>query len=228
MANRWGNIGNSDGLYFGGSKITVYGDCNHEIKRCLLLGRKFLTNLKSRDITLITKYGFSSSHVWRWELDHNESWALKNWCFWTVVLEKTLENPWTARRSNQPILKEIYPGCSLEGLMLKLKLQYFGTWCKELTHCKKTMMLGKVEVSRSIQERMRWLDAKPHSMDMSLTNSGSWRWTGKPGVLQSTGLQSWTLLSAWTDWLTDWLIANFTLCIEYFYTVIKFFELGHS
>ena len=71
-------------------------------------------------------YGFSSSHLWMWESDYKESWAQKNWCFWTVVLEKTLENPWTARRSNQSILAEISPGCSLVGLMLKLKLQYFG------------------------------------------------------------------------------------------------------
>ena len=85
---------------FLGSKITADGDCSHEIKRCLLLGRRVMTNLdsmlKSRDITLSTKvqgYGFSSSHIWMWELDYKESWALKNWCFWTVVLEKTLESP---------------------------------------------------------------------------------------------------------------------------------------
>ena len=86
---------------FLGSKITADGDCSHEIKRCLLLGRKAMTNLdsvlKSRDITFPTKvhqsYGFSSSHVWMWELDYKESWAPKNWCFWTVVLEKTLESP---------------------------------------------------------------------------------------------------------------------------------------
>ena len=90
-------------VIFWGSKITAYGDCSHEIKRCLLLGRKVMTNLdgilKSRDITLQNKgqssqgYGFSSSHVWMWELDYKESWGLKNWCFWTVVLEKTLESP---------------------------------------------------------------------------------------------------------------------------------------
>ena len=117
---------------FGGSKITADGDCNHEIKRCLFLGRKAMTNLesllKSRDITLLTKvyqqsYSFSSGHVWMWELDQKESWALKNWCFWTAVLEKTLE----VQLVN---LKELSPEYSLEGLMLKLKLQYFGylTW----------------------------------------------------------------------------------------------------
>ena len=102
MANRWGNSGNSVRLYFGGSKITKDSDCSHEIKIHLLLGRKAMNNLdsilKSRDITLPTKglysqsYGFSSSHVQMWELDRKEGWALKNWCFWTVVLEKTLEN----------------------------------------------------------------------------------------------------------------------------------------
>ena len=103
MANRWGNNGNSYRLYFLGSKITADGDCSHEIKRRLLLGRKAMTNLdsilKSRDITLLTKlrffrsYGFSSSHIWMWELDYKENWMLKNLCFWTVVLEKTLESP---------------------------------------------------------------------------------------------------------------------------------------
>ena len=111
------------------SKITGDGDCSPEIKRRLLLGRKAMTNLdnmlKSRDITLPTKlssqsYGFSTSHVWMWEVDHKESRALKNWCSWTVVLEKTLESP---SRSNQSILKEISPEHSLEGLLLKLKLQ---------------------------------------------------------------------------------------------------------
>ena len=85
--------------------------------------------------------GFSSGHIWMWDLDYKESWAPKNWCFWTVVLEKTLGVPWTARRSNQSILKEISPECSLEGLMLKLKLQYFGQyfqyWCEEQIHLKK-------------------------------------------------------------------------------------------
>ena len=100
MVNKWGN---SDRLYFGGSKITADGDFSHEIKICLLLGRKVMTNLdsilKNRDMPLPTKihlsqsYGFSSCHVWIWELDYKESWALKNWCFWTKVLAKTLESP---------------------------------------------------------------------------------------------------------------------------------------
>ena len=104
MANRWGNSGNSERLYFwGGSKVTVRGNYGHEIKRLLLLGRKAMNNLdsiiKSRDIPLPTKVclvkamAFSSSHVWMWELDYKESWGLRNWWFWTVVLEKTLESP---------------------------------------------------------------------------------------------------------------------------------------
>ena len=102
MANRWGNSGNSGWLYFGSSKITADGDCSHEIQGCLLLGRKAMINLyvilKNRDITLLTKVClvkavFSSSHVWIWELDYKESWALKNWYFWNAVLEKTLESP---------------------------------------------------------------------------------------------------------------------------------------
>ena len=134
-------------------------------------------------------YGFSSSHVWMWELDHKKSWVLKNWYFWTVVLEKSPEIPWTARRSNQSILKEISPKYSLEGLMLKLKLQTLATWWEELTHLK-TLMLGLIEGRRRKgQRRMRWLDGITDSMDMSFINSGSWWWTGRPGVLKSMGLQ---------------------------------------
>ena len=131
MANRWENNGNSERLYFGVSKITADGDCSHDIRRCLLLGRKVMINLestlKSRDNTLSTKvhlvrsYGFSSSHVWIWELDYKESWAPKNWCFELWCWRRLSRVPWTARRSNQSILEEISPGCSLEGLM-KLKL----------------------------------------------------------------------------------------------------------
>ena len=93
-------------------------------------------------------YGFSISHVWLWELDHKERWALKNWWFWTVVLEKTLEIPWTSRRSNQPILKEMSPEYSSERLMLKLKLQYFGRLTWRTDSLEKTMMLGKTEGRR--------------------------------------------------------------------------------
>ena len=137
MGNRWGNSGNSVRLYFlGGSKITVDGDCSHEIKRRLLLGRKVMTDigsiLKSRDITLLTKVQLVKAMVFPVVMYGCESWIIKKaecqridafelWCW-----GRLLRVPWTARRSNQSILKEISPEYSLEGLMLKLKLQYFG------------------------------------------------------------------------------------------------------
>ena len=136
MGNRWGNSGNSVRLYFWGSKLTTDGDCSHEIKRHLLLERKVMTNLdsifKSRDITLSTKVRLVKTIVFPVVMYGCESWTVKKaerqridafelW-FWRRLLRVT----WTARRSNQSILKEISPGCSLEGLILKLKLQYFG------------------------------------------------------------------------------------------------------
>ena len=162
--------------------------------------------LKSRDITLPTKkgpssqgYGFSRSQVWMWELDCEESWVLKNWWCW----RRLLRVPWTASRSNQSILKEISPGCSLEGLMLKLKLQYFGHLMGSADSFEKTLMLGKIEGRRRRgRQRMRRLDGITDSMDMSLVNSGSWWWTGRPGVLQSMGSQrvgcNWGTELNWT------------------------------
>ena len=140
MGNRWGNSGNSVGLFFWGSKITADGACNHEIKRPLLLGRKAMTNLDS-----ILKSGDITLPMWMWELDYKESWELKNWCFWTVVWRRLLIVPCTARRSNQSILKEISPEYSLEGLMLKLKLQYFGHLMGRTDSLEKTLMMGKFE-----------------------------------------------------------------------------------
>ena len=105
-----------------------------------------------------------------WEMDHEEGWVLKNWCFWTVVLEKTLESPWTARRSNQSILKEINPEYSLEGLMLKLKLQYFGHLMWRADSFVKTQILGKIEGKRRREwQKMKWLDSNSDSRDMSLS-----------------------------------------------------------
>ena len=164
---------------FLGSKITADGEHSHEIKRCLLLARKAMTNLesilKSRDITLPTKVQLvkaivSSSHIWMWELEYKESWAWKNLCFWTVVLERTLLRiPGTARRSKQSILNEISPEYSLEGLMLKLKLQYFGHLMRRADSFEKTLMLGKIEGRRKRgRQRRRWLDGITDSMDMSL------------------------------------------------------------
>ena len=152
MANRWGNSGNSDRLFWGGSKIIADGDCSHEIKKRLLLGRKAMQprqHIKKQRQYFANKgpssqsYGFASSYVWVWELNYKESWALKNWCFWTVVLEKTLESPLDTSRSNQSILKEINPEYSLEWLMLKLKLQYFGHLMRRADSFEKTLILGK-------------------------------------------------------------------------------------
>ena len=115
-------------------------------------------------------YGFSCGHVWMWELDYKESWELKNGCFWTVVLRRLLRVPCTARRSNQSILKEISPGCSLEGRMLKLKLQYFGHLMRRADSLEKTLMLGKIEGERRRGwQRMRWLDGITNSMNTSLS-----------------------------------------------------------
>ena len=136
MVNRWRNGGNSDLLYFWGSRITADGDCSHEIKRRLLLGRKVITNLdgilKSRHIVLSTKVRLVKAMVFPVAMYVCENWTIKKaecqridafelWCW-----RRLLRVPWTARRSNQSFLKEISPGCSLEGLMLKLKQQYFG------------------------------------------------------------------------------------------------------
>ena len=140
---------------FGGSKITADGDCSHEFKRCLLFGRKVITNLdsilKSRDITLPTKFHLIKAMVFPAVMYGCESWTIKKaehqridafelWCW-----RRLLRVPWTARISNQSILKEISPECSLEGLMLKLKLQYFGHLMGKTDSCEKTLMLGKIE-----------------------------------------------------------------------------------
>ena len=142
----------------GGSKITVDGDCSQEIKRCLLLGRKVMTNLdsilKSRDIPLLTKvlssqgYSFSNSHVWMWELDYKESWAPKNWCFWTVVLEKTLESPMDCKEIKPVNPKGNQSWIFIGRMILKLKLQYFGHLIWRTNSFEKILMLGKTEGRR--------------------------------------------------------------------------------
>ena len=202
-------------LIWGGSKITEDGDCSHEIKRCLLLGRKALTNLdsilKSRDITLPTKVhlvktSFSSSHVQMWETDYKESWAPNNWCVWTVLLMKILERvPWAARRSNQSILKEISPEYSLEGLILKLKLQYFGHLMRRIDSLEKTLMLGKIESRRRRGwQRMRWLDGFMDAMDVSLSKFQELvmdREDWQAAVHGVTKIQTW---------LRDWIELNWS------------------
>ena len=153
---------------FLGSKITVDSDYSHVNKRCLLLGRKAMTKLdsmlKSRDITFPTKVGivkamfFSSSHVRMWELDHKEGWVPKNWCFWLSCWRRLLRVPWLARRSNQSILEEIKPEYSLKGLMLKLKLQYFGHLMRRINSLEKTLMLGKIERLKAGEQGNRGWD----------------------------------------------------------------------
>ena len=164
---------------FGGSKITTDSDCSHEIKRHLLLGRKVMTNLdsifKSRDITLPTKVHLVKAMGFPVVVYGCENWTIKKaeqtridafelWCW-----RRLLRVPWTARRSNQSVINEISPGCSLKGLMLKLKLQYFGHLMQRADSFEKTLMLGKIEGRRRRgQQRMRWLDGIINSMDMSL------------------------------------------------------------
>ena len=166
-------------LFFLGSTITVDGDCSHEIKRHLPLGRKLMTNLdsilKSRDITLPAKVHLVKAMVFPVVMYGCESWTVKKaehrridafelWCW-----RRLLRAPWTARRSNQSILKEISPGCSLEGLMLKLKLQYFGHLMWRVDSLEKTVMLGGIRGRRRRgRQRMRWLDGITDSMDMGL------------------------------------------------------------
>ena len=164
---------------FLGSKITADGDCSHEIKRHLLLGRKVMTNLdsilKSRDITLPTKVRLVKATVFPVVMYGCESWTIKKakhgkvdafelWCW-----RRLLRVPWTARRSNQSIVKEISPGCSLEGLMLKLKLQYFGHFMRRVDSLEKALMLVGIEGRRRGRQKMRWLDDITDSREMGLS-----------------------------------------------------------
>ena len=209
-------------LFWGCSKITADGDCSHEIKRHLLLGRKVMTNLddilKSRDITLPTKLHLVKAMVFPVVMYGCVSWTIKKaehqridafelWCW-----RRVLRVPWTARRSKQSVLKEISPGCSLEGLMLKLKFQYFGHLMRRTDSLEKTLILGKIEGRRRRGcQRMRWLDGITDSMDMSLVNSWNWWWTGRPGMLQFMGSQ--TVGHKWAtelNWISNivWYNAN--------------------
>ena len=194
---------------FLGSEITADGDCSHEIKRCLLLGRKVMTNLdsifKSRDITLPTKVHLVKAMVFPVVMYGCDSWTIKKaelrgihafelWCW-----RRLLRVPWTARRSNQSILKEISPGCSLEGLMLKLKVQYFGHLMRRADSLEKTLMLGKTEGRR----RRGWQEDEMVGWHHRLNGHG-FGWT--PGVGDGQGV-----LACWGSWghkesvTTEWL-----------------------
>ena len=210
MANRWKKVETVTDFLFLGSRITVDADCSHEIKRCLLLGKKVMTNLdsilKSRDIVhkgLSSQgYGFSSGHGWMWELDYKGSWAQKNWCFWTVVLEKTLEIPLECK-GIQPDQSWVFIGRS------DAEAQTPVLWPPHV----KSWLIGKhpdagrdLGVGGEGDDRGwdSWM-ASPTQWTWVWVNSGSWWWTERPGVLWFMGWQrgrhAWATELNWTETL---------------------------
>ena len=199
---------------FLGSKITADGDCSHEIKRRLFLGRKVMTNLdcilKSRDITLQTKVHLDKAMIFPVVMYGCESWTVKKAECWRIdALElwcwrRLLRVPWTARRSNQSILKEISPGCTLEGLMLRLKLQYFGHLMQRVDSLEKTWCWEGLRAGGEGDDRGwdGWM-ASLTQWTWVWVNSRSWWWTGRPGVLRFMGSQrvghDWVTQLNWTE-----------------------------
>ena len=204
MGKQWKQWQN---LFSGGSKITADGDCSHEIKRRLLLGRKAMTNLdsilKNRDIALPTNIRLVKAMVFPAVMYECESWTVKKTEHQRIdafeLWWRLLRVPWTARRSNLSILKEISPEYSLEGLMLKLKLPYFGHMMLKMDSLENTLMLGKIEGGGEGDDRGwdGWM-ASPTEWTWVWVNSGSWWWTGRPGMLQSMGSQR-----VGYDWVTE-------------------------
>ena len=214
MANWWGNCGNSGWLYFLGSIITEDGDCSHEIKRRLLLGRKVMTNLdsilKGRDITLPTKAHVVKAMVfpvimYGCESFYKESWTPKNWCFWTMVLEKIFESPLDCKEI-QPVHPKGDQSWVFTGRTdLKLKLQYFGHLMQRTDSFEKTLMLGKTEGRRRTGwQRMRLFDGITNLMDRSLSklrelamDREGWHAAIHSATNSQTGLSDWTELKIW-------------------------------
>ena len=215
MANSGETVETMADFIFLGSKITVDGDCSHEIKRHSLLGRKVMNNLEShikKKRHCFTnkgpssqRYGFSCGHVWMWELDYKESWAPKNGCFWTVVLEKTLDSPLDWKE-----IQPVHPKGNQSWIFIgrtDAEAETAIVWPPDVKNWLiwKDPVLGKIEGGKRGRQRMRWLSGITDSMNMSLSKLQSWWWTGIPGMLQSMVSQG-----VGHNWATElnWVLSN--------------------